>query len=285
MEIDDLWRLTRFEHSIMLAVAVAVGEIIALRSFPQFYPFALSVLPPMLVGAASFAINDYFDLESDRINRRSDRPLVGGRIRPGKAFAVSILLFLVGILLSLFVNANCFLLTILFSLFACLYSFKLKDIAVAGNIYIASTMAIPFIYGGLAVSNEVPAAVLLLSSVAFVSGLAREVMGTARDVKGDKRGRGSKTLPMLIGVENSLIVSSLLYIISVLLSFIPYLYIPPYAGNIFYITPVIIADAVFAYIAINSLGKDSRKFMKKSRNLSLAAMFIALLGFLAALLK
>ncbi|MCX6776026.1 MAG: UbiA family prenyltransferase [Candidatus Micrarchaeota archaeon] len=285
MDLDDLWRLTRFEHSIMLAVAVAVGEIIALRSFPQLYPLALSVLPPMLVGAASFAINDYFDLESDRINRRADRPLVRGRMKQDTVFAISLFLFLVGILLSVFVNANCFLLTILFSVLAYLYSFKLKDVAVAGNIYIASTMAIPFVYGGLAVSNEVPAAVLLLSSVAFVSGLAREVMGTARDVKGDKRGRGSKTLPMFIGVKNSLIVSSLLYIISVLLSIVPYLYIPPYAGNIFYIIPVIIADAVFAYIAINSLSKDSKKFMKRSRNLSLAAMFIALLGFLAALLK
>ena len=285
MDIDDLWRLTRFEHSIMLAVAVAVGEMITLRSFPQLYQFALSALPPMLVGAASFAINDYFDLESDRINRRADRPLVRGRTKPDIVFAISIFLFLVGTILSVLVNANCFLLTLLFSVLAYLYSFKLKDVAVAGNIYVASTMAIPFIYGGLAVSNGVPVAVLLLSSVAFVSGLAREVMGTARDVKGDKRGRGSKTLPMFIGVKNSLVVSSLLYVISILLSVIPYLYIPPYAGNIFYIIPVIIADAVFAYIALNSLREGSGKFMKRSRNLSLAAMFIALLGFLAALLK
>ncbi|MCX6776485.1 MAG: UbiA family prenyltransferase [Candidatus Micrarchaeota archaeon] len=285
MDIDDLWKLTRFEHSIMLAVAVAVGEMITLRTFPQLYQFALSALPPMLVGAASFAINDYFDLESDRINRRADRPLVRGRTKPDIVFAISIFLFLVGTILSVLVNANCFLLTLLFSVLAYLYSFRLKDVAVAGNIYVASTMAIPFIYGGLAVSNQVPAAVLLLSSVAFVSGLAREVMGTARDVKGDKRGRGSRTLPMLIGVKNSLVVSSLLYVISILLSVIPYLYIPPYAGNIFYIIPVIIADAVFAYITLNSLREGSRKFMKRSRNLSLAAMFIALLGFLAALLK
>jgi geranylgeranylglycerol-phosphate geranylgeranyltransferase len=285
MDVDDLWKLTRFEHSMMLAVAVAVGEIITLRSSPPFYPLALSVLPPMLVGAASFAINDYFDLESDRINRRIDRPLVRGRIKPNTVFAVSLFLFLVGILLSVFVNANCFLLIILFSVLAYLYSFKLKDIAVAGNIYIALTMAIPFIYGGLAVSVEVPPAVLLLSSVAFVSGLAREVMGTARDVKGDKRGRGSKTLPMLIGVRNSLMISSLLYVVSILLSVIPYLYIPPYAGNVFYMIPIIIADVVLAYIALNSLREGSREFMKKSRNLSLAAMFIALLGFLAALLR
>ena len=285
MELDDVWRLTRFEHSVMLAVAVAVGEMITLRSFPQLYLLALSALPPMLVGAASFAINDYFDLESDRINRRADRPLVRGRMKPDVVYAISLFLFLAGILLSVFVNANCFLLTLLFSVLAYLYSFRLKDVAVAGNLYIASTMAIPFVYGGLAVSNEVPPAVLLLSSVAFVSGLAREIMGTARDVKGDRRGRGSRTLPMLIGVRNSLLLSSLLYVISILLSFVPYFYIPPYAGNAFYMMPVIIADAVFLYIALHSLREGSGKFMRKSRNLSLFAMFIALLGFLAALLR
>ena len=284
MDVDDLWKLTRFEHSIMLAVAVAVGEIITLHSLPEFYPLFLSILPPMLVSAASFAINDYFDLESDRINRRVDRPLVRGRMKQNTVFAIALFLFLAGIILSVFVNANCFLLTILFSVLAYLYSSKLKDIAVAGNIYIALTMAVPFIYGGIAASNEVPSAVLLLSSIAFVSGLAREIMGTARDVKGDKKGRGSKTLPMLIGVRNSLMLSSLLYLISIVLSFVPYIYIFSYAGNVFYILPVIIADIILAYIALGSLGEVSKEFMKKSRNLSLAAMFIALLGFLAALL-
>jgi len=285
MDIYDLWKLTRFEHSIMLAVAVAVGEIITLRSLPEFYPLSLSLLPPMLVGAASFAINDYFDIRSDRINKRLDRPLVRGKIKPDTAFAIAVFLFMIGIIISVFVNMNCFLLTIAFSVLAYLYSFKLKDTALAGNIYIALTMAIPFIYGGLAVSIEVPSAVLLLSSIAFVSGLAREIMGTVRDVKGDKKGRGSRTLPMLIGVENSLMLSSSLYIVSILLSLIPYFYLPSYTGNIFYIAPVIIADILLAYIALNSLEGVSKEFMKKSRNLSLAAMFIALLGFLAALLK
>jgi geranylgeranylglycerol-phosphate geranylgeranyltransferase len=284
MSIDACWKLVRLEHSFMLAVAVAVGEVMALHAVPQYNILLLSILPPMLVGAASFAINDYSDLKTDKINKRMDRPLVSGKIKPRNALLLSLLLFILGILISSLVNFNCFLLTLLFSLLACIYSFKLKDIAVLGNAYIALTMAVPFAYGSLAVTSYLPAAVLLLSSIAFVSGLAREIMGTVRDVRGDKAGRGSKTLPMLIGVKNSLLLSSLLYIISIALSAVPYLYIDTYKGNAFYIVPVIIADALLAYIALYSTKKASKGFMKLSRNTSLAAMFIALLGFLGALL-
>lgn len=287
MKIDACWKLVRIEHSFMLAVAVVVGEVIALHALPAYGLLLLSVLPPMLVGAASFAINDYFDLRSDRINKRMNRPLVSGEITPGNAFALSLVLFALGVIISYWVgwpSTNCFLLTLLFAVLAFLYSFKLKDIAVVGNIYIALTMAVPFIYGSLAVTNEIPFSVLLLGGIAFVSGLGREIMGTVRDLRGDKAGRDSKTLPMLIGVNSSLYLSSLLYIIGIALSAVPYLYIDPYRGNSVYLVPVLVNDVTLAYIALYSLRNKSKEFLNLSRNLSLFAMFIALLGFLGALL-
>jgi geranylgeranylglycerol-phosphate geranylgeranyltransferase len=284
MRIDSCWKLVRLEHSFMLAVAVAVGEVIALHAPPQYNILLMSVLPPMLVSAASFAINDYFDLKSDRINKRTDRPLVSGEITPRNAFLLSMLLFVLGIAISTLINFNCFVITLIFAILAYLYSFRLKDIAIIGNAYIALTMAVPFIYGSLAVSTELPPAVMLLSSIAFVSGLAREIMGTVRDVKGDKRGRGSKTLPMLIGVGHSLMLSSLLYITAIALSAIPYLCIPPYMWNIFYAIPALLADLMLSYVALFSLKNHSSEFMKSSRNITLAAMCIALLGFLLALI-
>jgi geranylgeranylglycerol-phosphate geranylgeranyltransferase len=194
------------------------------------------------------------------------------------------LLFVLGIAISTLINFNCFIITLVFAMLAYQYSFRLKDVAVVGNAYIALTMAVPFIYGSLAVSTELPPAVMLLSSIAFVSGLAREIMGTARDVRGDRRGRGSKTLPMLIGVGHSLMLSSLLYMTAIVLSAIPYLCIPPYIGNVLYAIPALLADLMLSYIALFSLKKNSMGFMKSSRNISLAAMCIALLGFLLALI-
>jgi hypothetical protein len=60
------------------------------------------------------------------------------------------------------------------------------------------------------------------------------------------------------------------------------MYIDAYEGNLIYLAPVVVADAILAYIALRLVTRNSAKFLKLGRNLSLAAMFIALLGFLVA---
>lgn len=83
-------RLTRIEHGFMLVVAVLIGEIVALRGFPPAGIALLSILPPFLIEIGSFAINDYFDIESDRKNKKSDRPLVTGELSPAFAIGLSV---------------------------------------------------------------------------------------------------------------------------------------------------------------------------------------------------
>lgn len=279
-KIIDLIKLTRIEHSIMLAIAVLIGEIISAQKFPESSIVLLSFIPAILLGMASFSINDYFDLKSDRINKRFDRPLVAGKISPKFAHNFAIALFLVGILTSFVVNLNAFIITIVFTFLSYLYSYKLKDIAFIGNVYIAMTMAIPFIYGNFVVNYNLDMGASILSLIAFTTGLAREITGTIRDIGGDKKARGSKTLPIIIGVKNSAYITSFLYIIAIILGLIPYLYISNYRYKIYYIIPVIITDVILIYIALNIIRNQRIGFLKKCRNLSLLAMFIGLLGFL-----
>ena len=74
--IKEFWRLVRFEHAIMLAVAVLIGEIVVLQGIPHLDAILLfSLLVPIFSEMGSFALNDYMDVETDRINRRMDRPL------------------------------------------------------------------------------------------------------------------------------------------------------------------------------------------------------------------
>lgn len=191
-KIADLVKLTRVEHSLMLAIAVFIGELISASKLPEPSMIALSFVPPILLGMASFSINDYFDLESDRINKRFDRPLVAGKVSPKFAHNFAIALFLIGILVSFAVNFNAFIIVTIFALLSYLYSYKLKDIALIGNAYIAMTMAIPFVYGNFVVNQNLDNGALILSLIAFTTGLAREITGTIRDIGGDKKARGSK---------------------------------------------------------------------------------------------
>jgi 4-hydroxybenzoate polyprenyltransferase len=50
---------------------------------------------------------------------------------------------------------NSFLISLVFNFLAVLYNYKLKDLPLIGNIYIALTMGIPFIFGALAISDSV----------------------------------------------------------------------------------------------------------------------------------
>ncbi|MEM3228556.1 MAG: hypothetical protein QW549_03130, partial [Candidatus Micrarchaeaceae archaeon] len=70
-KIGAILRLTRIEHSVMLIIAVVAAELIASRSLPDYFVLALSLITPIFISMASFAINDYFDIETDRLNKKS----------------------------------------------------------------------------------------------------------------------------------------------------------------------------------------------------------------------
>ncbi|VVC02657.1 Digeranylgeranylglyceryl phosphate synthase [Candidatus Burarchaeum australiense] len=282
MDLRTFARLTRIEHAFMIALAAVIGEIVAANSIPAAGFLAVSCLVPFFICLASFALNDLLDVESDRINKRADRPLVSGEASRPEALASAVLGFLAGNLIAYFISPIAFLIAFAFSLLAILYDAKLKDLPLAGNLYIAATMAIPFIYGAMIVANGVLSSdVLVLSAMAFVIGLGREFMGTARDVKGDREARKASTLPMMIGVSNTLVLASLLYLLAIVISYIPY-FSPTsvYAEKLAYALPITLANALFAFAAYKSLTEGER-FLRRARNISLLALGIGLLGFLA----
>ncbi|MEW6329279.1 MAG: UbiA family prenyltransferase [Candidatus Micrarchaeota archaeon] len=284
MDLKSLLQLTRVEHSFMLVLAVWIGETIALGAFPNAQLALMSALPPFFVGLASFAINDYFDYASDKINRRIDRPLVRGAVTPAEARAIALACLAIGIVSSFF-NQYAFVLVLLFSLLACFYSYKLKDLPLLGNIYIAMSMAVPFVYGGAVASASVGGEILMLCTIAFVAGLAREVMKSVQDVEGDKLARRSLTLPVLIGNKNSIFVSSLFYLLAIALSFLPYAR-GAYAQNFSYILPVLAADFLLFHIVVRTARDASKQALRAARGTSLLALGLGLAGFLAgSLLK
>ena len=102
MKLMALLRLTRMEHSAMLVVAVLAAEMIA-GKLPGAWILLLSLISPVFISMSSFAVNDYFDLEVDRVNNRK-RPLVTGEIKPSDAVYITILSMLVGLAASALIN-------------------------------------------------------------------------------------------------------------------------------------------------------------------------------------
>ena len=280
MKLMALLRLTRMEHSAMLVIAVLAAEMIA-GKLPGAWILLLSFISPVFISMSSFAVNDYFDLEVDRINNRK-RPLVTGEIKPTDAIYITILSMLVGLAASALINWEVFVIALVFGTLALLYSYKLKGVAFVGNSYIAFSMAIPFIYGSYVVSGTLGDGIILIFCMIFFSGLAREIHGTIRDMEGDSKARRIRSLPRIIGKMSSAAISLLLYLIAIAISVYMFFKISPFKMNPIYAMPIAITDIMLAYTGIGFLIKSDRKFYDLARNLSLIAMGLALLAILLA---
>jgi len=280
--ITELYRLTRFEHGLMLAAAVLIAETVVLGHLPPAgFAIALSVLVPIFSEMGAFALNDYLDVETDRLNRKSERPLVKGTLQPRFSLYFSVSCLLLSVLLAFPINAGAFLIALAFGLLAVSYNLWLKDLPLIGNAYIALTMAIPFLFGNFVVSGNLSPVVVLLAALGFVAGLAREIVKSAQDMEGDITARGSKTVPVVIGKKASLALAAMLYVLFIPLSAAPFvvgLHFGILAGIL-----IAAADLLVLAIVFRILTSPERSY-GFARNASLAAFALGLAGVLAAAL-
>lgn len=159
----------------------------------------------LLIAAAGYLINDYYDKEIDFINKAhkqnslSKKALLKG----------SIILNIIALTLSF-----TFALThLIFWVFPCsifllwLYSFRLKGLPFIGNLSVALLSAtVPFIY--LSIQDLAHAhtssvdLIIIFSFLAFFSTLARELVKDIEDIEGDKT-QELKTIPILWGIKTA----------------------------------------------------------------------------------
>jgi geranylgeranylglycerol-phosphate geranylgeranyltransferase len=173
-----------------------------------------------------------------------------------------------------------FKISLAYNLLAILYNTKLKDLPLAGNLFIATTMAIPFVFGAYAYSAAPSLPILAIALLGFVSGLAREILKSAEDMEGDAKARNSKTLPLIIGKEKSVTISAFLFLMFVPLTIAPFmlgLTLGAASGALLFL-----ADLPILYLAFSLFYKQDNAFLAKARKYSLAALFCGLLSLMLA---
>jgi len=281
-KLKAIWQLMRLEHGFMLAIAIFIGSVIAAKGFPPLDKLFFAFLTALFLEAATFALNDYFDLEVDKKNKRMDRPLVRGDLMPMTAVLIYFIFLPAGILTSIMVNTTCFLIAIINAIIATLYDVKLKEIKIIGNFYIAFIMAIPFIFGGVTVSTNLPPIIFFISFIAFLTGVGREIMKDVMDFKGDAE-RKTKSFPLYVGKKGANVIASAFYIMAIAMSFIPFIFNvdKSYYHDFVYLSFVLITDILLIYISAIIIQRTDAKNLDKCRKISLLAIFIGLIAFLA----
>lgn len=279
--LKALWDLMRLEHGVMLLLAILIGSLIASRGIHQdASKLVFSFLTALFLEASTFALNDYMDLEIDKKNKRYDRPLVRGDIQPKSVVMLFSVLFPLGVLFSLLVNWQCFWIALVTGVFAVAYDVKLKKTKILGNIYIAYIMAVPFLFGAVAISPNIPPIILILASIAFLAGWGREIMKDVMDIPGDQE-QGVKSLPMYVGERNAYRIAAFFYLAAITLSFFPYFLLneTSYHGNMVYLALILLTDILFLLIAYDLIVKSNPP-VERYRKMTLVAMVFGLLAFL-----
>ncbi|MCX6772203.1 MAG: UbiA family prenyltransferase [Candidatus Micrarchaeota archaeon] len=280
-------RLFRIEHAAMLSFAVLFAEILAQNHFGIEFvltlPVFISLLVPFFIEMASFSLNDWFDVKTDKENKRTDRPLVSGEILPDAALAYSATFYLLAMFFAYMLPSSAFIVAIIFAALSIAYNWKLKDLPLVGNLFIGLSMAIPFIFGNMVVQKLLLPEVLAIAAVAFVAGLGREIIKSTEDVEGDIKHRKAKTLPAVIGKKNACYFAALVYIVAAILSPLPFLY--GLHANILAIGLVLLTAFAFAAMAVSVARDQSKGNLEAARKASLLALGAGLLGYAASLIS
>ncbi len=218
-----LLRLVRIGNVATIAGGAALGGLLALHGDAAggvaVGPLALAALSAALVGAGGNAFNDLADLPIDRVNRPR-RPLPSGRVAPGTARVLWLLLTAAGVALGAALSLRHGLLAVGAALVLFAYSRWLKRRPLAGNVAIALLIALALVYGGWAVGNG--AALWVGAAFAFLTTLAREMVKCVEDVAGDAAG-GARTVAVAWGVEKALWIARALVGLTLVLLPVPYM--------------------------------------------------------------
>jgi geranylgeranylglycerol-phosphate geranylgeranyltransferase len=253
----------------MAGIAVLIGASVAMGPFSP--KILLAFITSFLVCGGGNAINDYFDIEIDRINRPT-RPLPSGRISARAAYYYSLLLFIIGIIVSALINVYAFFLALFNSFLLYTYAWRIKRRGGIGkNVVVSFLVASPFIFGGLAVIGNL-LSTLLLSLLAFLVNMGREIVKDLEDFHGDRR--YIRTLPSKIGFNASSKLAGAFIVLAVLISPLPYM-----MGflNIGYLIMVGATDIFFIYTVAELLIKLNPTATQKNIKIG---MVIALASFL-----
>ncbi|RLF62565.1 MAG: hypothetical protein DRN33_05455 [Thermoplasmata archaeon] len=234
----------------------------------------LAMIVAAFMIAGSMALNDYFDMEVDKISH-PDRPIPSGRLSPKEGLQFAYMSFFVALLLSTVINILSFGIVVFTIVLLIVYEKYLKNIGLAGNVVAAFISSIALIFGGAAVGQVNNA--LMLAIMTFFIMLGREILKDVEDMEGDTLTR--VTLPMKIGRKNALYAGCLA--IASTIALIPF----PYWWNIlslWYIVIIVPAGILFAYSVLLVL-RDIKNIGKTIEILRSGSAF-ALIGFIVGVL-
>ncbi len=209
------------------------------------------------ITSAGFAINDYFDRESDAVIKPK-RPIPSGALSLKQVMAISSVLFASGLVMAALINWLSFAIIAVDSLLLLVYSYMVKrKSGFIANILVGILTGTAFMYGQATITN--PATVNLVSlslyPIAFGT-IGGNVLRDILSLDGDSK-VGYPTLPQKIGSVSAAKVGAMFFLLTGLLAPLPAL--PLFTGHftVYYLPLILLWSILLIYSSIRLITSAS----------------------------
>ena len=248
--LGSIVHLSRPLNVALTFASVILGYWLAVSSVDTMA--FLAALSAALISAAGYIHNDIVDLDVDRVSHPA-RPLPSGRVTNG--------------------TPECFEVALLIVVTLVVYNHWLKHLPLVGNVSVGLVGGAPFVFGGLAAQHAEGA--ILPGAMASAFHFVREVLKDVQELDGDCT-RGSRTLPLLLGLPASRVVVAILLVS--LIGLIPAPALLGWVGPIYLLLGLILCTLLLLVCCLVLQAKQPSDFAIPS-DLLKAGMVVGLLAF------
>ena len=279
------------KYALLLPFGESHGVLITLSDFNFF----LLVLATVCIAAGGYAINDVYDVGTDKINK-PNRLIINRHITENNATTIFMVLNIIGVGLGFYLangigKSGFIAIFFIASALLYIYSSSLKQIAVVGNIVVSIVVSLSILLVGIfelippmhsnneAVQTTFLKIILDYAVFAFMINLVRELVKDIEDIEGDRKA-GIQTLPVILGEKRTnkiVFILSLIPILSITYYVITYLFKQQLVVGYF----LILVIAPLIYVSIKLFNAEQKAQYK---HISLILKLVMFTGMLSLLL-
>ncbi|MEZ4936481.1 MAG: UbiA family prenyltransferase [Crocinitomicaceae bacterium] len=301
--------LTMYMTKMYIVEAVLTGSFLfenigEIYEIPANYElnFFILVLMMVFLAAGGNIINDYFDVRADRINK-PNRTYIDYHVNRKTAIVSHFIFNGLAMILSIYLwfaaeNYRFFLFALLIAALLWIYSAFLKRRFLVGNLSIAMlTGIVPYItyLYFLPILNQFEFTSLdftlkdhtfklipmtdtivfvgIFSVLAFLINFVREIIKDIMDIRGDRR-VNSKTMPIVIGVSATKIITSLLILLIITVFSFPIAMWPQIVGiPVVFIPFLVMIVLLVTTLVLLILARETSKYKYASITLKIAMLY------------
>ena len=243
--VKGLIRLLRLPYWMMSGGLALLTAFAINHGVFSFETVLLVFFSMSLITSAGFAVNDYFDRESDAVIKPK-RPIPAGTLSLKQVVAAAGTLFALGLSLAALINLLSFMILLIDSILLLVYSaFVKRKSGFAANVLVGLLTGTAFLFGEAAAFNRVSLVSLSLYPIAFGT-IGGNIVRDVLSLEGDSK-VGYPTLPQKIGNAKAAIIAAFFFTATGVLTPLPYV-----LGNftVYYLPLMMLWSIILIYSSV-----------------------------------